>query len=153
MLSEFDRDMEKLGGDHKTRRTAAIASLNVGGCLLHQAAGWGRTTVLGFCISPCPSPAIPRATRAEPRAVSPRRSPASRVRAAPVSCAGWPGPTIGVVWLSRSASGTRSAGGSRWIRGQGRCRETPARHAGRRITHQHPADRSRRRAIMIPDSG
>jgi hypothetical protein len=26
MLSEPDRDMEKLGGDHKTRRTAAIAS-------------------------------------------------------------------------------------------------------------------------------
>ena len=30
MLSEPDRDMEKLGGDHKTRRTAAIASLKVG---------------------------------------------------------------------------------------------------------------------------
>jgi hypothetical protein len=37
MLSEPDRDMEKLGGDHRTRRTAAIASLNVGWCLLYQA--------------------------------------------------------------------------------------------------------------------
>jgi hypothetical protein len=45
--------LEKLGGDHKTRRTAAIASLNVGWCLLYQAAGWGRTTVLGFRINPC----------------------------------------------------------------------------------------------------
>jgi hypothetical protein len=26
MLSEPDRDMEKLGGDHKTRRTAAFPS-------------------------------------------------------------------------------------------------------------------------------
>jgi len=39
MLSEPDRDMEKLGGDHKTRRTAAMASLKVGWCLLYQAAG------------------------------------------------------------------------------------------------------------------
>jgi SAM-dependent methyltransferase len=38
MLSELNRDMEKLGGDHKTRRTAAIASLKVGWCLLYQAA-------------------------------------------------------------------------------------------------------------------
>src|ERR1700677_5309166 len=34
MLSEPDRDMEKLGGDHKTRRTAAMASLKVGWCLV-----------------------------------------------------------------------------------------------------------------------
>ncbi len=53
MLSEPDRDMEKLGGDQKTRRTAAIASLKVGWCLWYQAAGWGRTAVLGFCINPC----------------------------------------------------------------------------------------------------
>jgi hypothetical protein len=31
MLLQPDRDMEKLGGDHKTRRTAAIASLNGSG--------------------------------------------------------------------------------------------------------------------------
>jgi hypothetical protein len=49
MLSEPDRDFENLGGDHKTRRTAAIASLKVGWCLLYQAAGWGRTMVLGYC--------------------------------------------------------------------------------------------------------
>jgi hypothetical protein len=49
MLSEPDRDVENLGGDHKTRRTAAIASLKVGWCLLYQAAGWGRTMVLGYC--------------------------------------------------------------------------------------------------------
>src|ERR1700751_4909481 len=53
MLSEPDRDMEKLGGDHKTRRTAAIASLKVGWCLLYQAAGWGRMTGLDCCINPC----------------------------------------------------------------------------------------------------
>ena len=53
MLSEPDRDMEKLGDDHKTRRTAAIASLKVGWCLFYQAAGWGRTTVLGCRINPC----------------------------------------------------------------------------------------------------
>ena len=53
MLSELDRDMEKPGGDHKTRRTAAIASLNVGWCLLYQAAGWVRTTVVGSRINPC----------------------------------------------------------------------------------------------------
>ena len=45
--------MEKLGGDHKTRRTAAIASLNVGWCLLYQAAGWVRTMVVGSRINPC----------------------------------------------------------------------------------------------------
>src|SRR6516165_6831075 len=53
MLSQPDRHIEKLGGDHKTRRTAAIASLKVGWCLLYQAAGWGRTTVLDFCVNPC----------------------------------------------------------------------------------------------------
>jgi hypothetical protein len=53
MLSESDRDMEKLGGDHKTRLTAAITSLNLGWCFLYQAAGWGRTTVLGWRIIPC----------------------------------------------------------------------------------------------------
>jgi len=52
-LSEPDRDIEKLGGDHKTRRTAAIASLKVGWCLLYQAVGWGRTTVLGCRVNPC----------------------------------------------------------------------------------------------------
>ena len=50
MRSEPDRDMEKLGGDHKERRTAAIASLKVGCYLLCKAAGWARTTVMGFCI-------------------------------------------------------------------------------------------------------
>jgi hypothetical protein len=50
MLSEPDRQMEKLGGDHKTRRTAAIASLKVGWCLLYQATGWGQTTVLDYCV-------------------------------------------------------------------------------------------------------
>jgi hypothetical protein len=44
--------MEELGGDHKTRWTAAIASLKGGWRLLYQAAGWGQTTVSGFCISP-----------------------------------------------------------------------------------------------------
>ena len=39
VVSEPDRDVEKLGGDHKTRRTAAIASLKVGWRLLYQAAG------------------------------------------------------------------------------------------------------------------
>ena len=53
MLSEPDRNMEKFGGDHKMRRTVAIASLKVGWCLLYQAAGWGRTTVLDFCVNPC----------------------------------------------------------------------------------------------------
>jgi hypothetical protein len=53
MHSEPDRDMEKLGGDHRTRRTAAIASLKVGWCLLYQAAGWGRTAVLSFLINAC----------------------------------------------------------------------------------------------------
>jgi hypothetical protein len=53
MLSEPDRDMEKLGGDHNVRRTAAIASLKVGWCLLYQAAGWGRTMVLDWHINPC----------------------------------------------------------------------------------------------------
>jgi hypothetical protein len=51
MLSEPDRHMEKLGGDHRMRRTAALASLKVGWCLLYQAAGWGRTTVLDFCVN------------------------------------------------------------------------------------------------------
>ena len=46
MLSEPWWDIEKLGGDHKTRRTAAITSLKFGFCLLYQAAGWGRTAVL-----------------------------------------------------------------------------------------------------------
>jgi hypothetical protein len=45
--------MEKRGGDHNTRRKAAIASLKVAWCLLYQAAGRGRTAVLGFPISPC----------------------------------------------------------------------------------------------------
>src|ERR1700712_2487219 len=102
MLSEPDRDMEKLGGDHKTRRTAAIASLKVGWCLLYQAAGWGRR--------PCWVSASDHV---------PRWSPESRGRAAPVSCAGWPNPTIAAASqrpdvhvlpgrLSRSAIGTRS---------------------------------------------
>jgi hypothetical protein len=53
MHPQPDRDMEKSGGDHNARRTAAIASLKVGWCLLYQAAGWGRTAVLGFGINPC----------------------------------------------------------------------------------------------------
>jgi hypothetical protein len=53
MYSGSDRDMEKLGGDHKTRRTAAIASLNVGWFMSYQATGWGRTAVPGFRINPC----------------------------------------------------------------------------------------------------
>ena len=40
--------------DHgKTTLTAAITSLNLGWCFLYQAAGWGRTTVLGWRIIPC----------------------------------------------------------------------------------------------------
>jgi hypothetical protein len=38
-LPEPDRDIEKLGGAHKTRRTAAIASLKVGRCFWYQAVG------------------------------------------------------------------------------------------------------------------
>jgi hypothetical protein len=38
VLSEPDRDVEELGGDLKTRRTAAIASLKVGWRLLYHAA-------------------------------------------------------------------------------------------------------------------
>jgi hypothetical protein len=53
MLSESDRDKQKPGGDHRTRRTAAIASLKVGWCLLYQAVGWGRTAVLDLRINQC----------------------------------------------------------------------------------------------------
>ena len=40
--------MEKLGGDHKTRRTVAIASAKVGWLLLYQA-GWGRPGGRSVC--------------------------------------------------------------------------------------------------------
>ena len=39
MVSEPDRDMEKPAGDHRTRRTAAMASLKVGWVFWYQAAG------------------------------------------------------------------------------------------------------------------
>ncbi len=37
--------MDKCGGAHSTRRTAAMASLNVGSCLLYHAAAFGRSAV------------------------------------------------------------------------------------------------------------
>ncbi len=40
-VSVIVRDMEKSGGDHSTRRTAAIASLKVGSFFRYHAAAWG----------------------------------------------------------------------------------------------------------------
>jgi predicted nucleic acid-binding protein len=40
--SVIGRDIEKSGGDQRTRRTAAMASLKVGSFLAYQAAAWGR---------------------------------------------------------------------------------------------------------------
>ena len=37
--------MEKFGGAHSTRRTAAMMSLNVSSCLRYQAAVFGRSAV------------------------------------------------------------------------------------------------------------
>ena len=50
MLSEPDRDIEKLCGDHNVRRTAAIASLKVGWCSggrvgAHNGAGLAHQSV------------------------------------------------------------------------------------------------------------
>src|ERR1700721_3634826 len=45
--------MEKSFGVQSTRRTAAIASLNVGSDLTYHAAGWVRTSVVGSAINPC----------------------------------------------------------------------------------------------------
>jgi hypothetical protein len=39
-------DMEKFGGHQSTRRTAAMASLNVSSCLPYQAAAFGRSAVV-----------------------------------------------------------------------------------------------------------
>ena len=41
-MSLFFRDIEKFGGDHKARRTAAMASLKVNSDFVYQAAtrGW-----------------------------------------------------------------------------------------------------------------
>ena len=47
MLSEPDRDVENLGGDHKTRRTAAIASLKVGWCVV-PSCGMGTNNGAGL---------------------------------------------------------------------------------------------------------
>jgi hypothetical protein len=52
-LSVCCRDMEKSCGVQSTRRTAAIASLNVGWVLWYQAAGDVRTAVPGVPINPC----------------------------------------------------------------------------------------------------
>src|SRR6201998_126539 len=43
MVSSGCREMEKLGGAHSTRRTAAMASLNVGSDLRYHAATFGRS--------------------------------------------------------------------------------------------------------------
>ena len=43
MVLSVCRDMEKFGGAHSTRRTAAMASLNVGSDLLYHAATFGRS--------------------------------------------------------------------------------------------------------------
>ena len=46
MMSRICRDMEKFGGHHSTRRTAAMALLNVGSGLRYQAAAFGRSGVV-----------------------------------------------------------------------------------------------------------
>ena len=46
VMSPICRDMEKFGGHQSTRRTAAMASLNVGSCLRYQAAAFGRRAVV-----------------------------------------------------------------------------------------------------------
>ena len=46
MISPIGRDVEKFGGHQSTRRTAAMASLNVGSCLRYQAAALGRSAVV-----------------------------------------------------------------------------------------------------------
>ena len=47
MISLVCRDMHKLGGYQRARRTAAMASLNVGSRLSYHAAVRGRTAPIG----------------------------------------------------------------------------------------------------------
>ena len=51
-LSPACRDMEKSGGHQSTRRTAAIASLNVGCCLRYQAVVFGPGVVAASRTKP-----------------------------------------------------------------------------------------------------
>ena len=52
-MSLFFRDIEKFGGDHKARRTAAIASLKVNSDFLYQAAalGWVNPDVPAMVLA------------------------------------------------------------------------------------------------------
>ena len=52
MVSPGCRDIEKFGGAHSTRRTAAMASLNVGSDLRYQAATFGRSTFVASRAAP-----------------------------------------------------------------------------------------------------
>ena len=52
MVSPGCRDMDKFGGVHSTRRTAAMASLNVGSDLAYHAATFGRSAFAALRAKP-----------------------------------------------------------------------------------------------------
>src|SRR5215213_3342659 len=51
MVPWLGRDIEKCGGHHSARRTAAMASLKVGSCLSYQAAPCARRAAVGAAAS------------------------------------------------------------------------------------------------------
>jgi hypothetical protein len=77
MMSPICRDMEKFGGHQSTRRTAAMASLNVGSGLRYQAAAFGRS---GVVVSRARSSAHTVISENSPSSAAPAHSPAPRSR-------------------------------------------------------------------------
>jgi hypothetical protein len=146
MMSPICRDMEKFGGHQSTRRTAAMASLKVGSCLRYQAAAFGRSAVV--------------VSRARPSAhtVISENSPSSA------------GVVRRMAEIGPLTLGLNPKVGSHLLEGglHPPTRDEPAEDRRRRriqvcaeeccrlvltgwIAHQHPADRHRRNAGMVPD--